>query len=249
MSPKEEDDVRAADTFSQSSHEGDEDSDDDDKDDIHDSHDIPFWRQHWLAALVAVLAASATHFFHSQLLSQSSTLIFPFLEPSTSKHAHLGSFDRTANISFCNTLPRSKDSLDWMDFYIPRDHYEVLQAFYLADEAEDDYYDDKDFFSPTRRTWTNQHSSTTHKNPEFQCLLEQGQRAHASGKFKGTTYFYKTPTMDQIYPNFAQEGGVVLGGVALAGTPMSRQRKLQQPPLTFTGFAAKFVNLSPNQSS
>ena len=239
MSHKEEDDMRATETYSLSSHEGDddEDGDEDDDDDEDTDEDVPPWRQHWLAVVVAVLAASATHLLHSQR-SEASSSMFPFLEQSTSKHAHVDSFERTANVSFCHTQPHSKDGLEGMDFYIPREHYEALQAFYLADEVQDDFYD-LDYFSSSRIPT----SPTRSRNPEFHCLLEQGQRPHASGKFKGTTYYYKTPTMEQMYPQIVEEGTIVVGGVAASAT--SRKRRLQQPPLTFTGFAAKFVNLSP----
>jgi prolyl 4-hydroxylase len=242
MSSKKDDEVRAAETYSVSSHEAEDDCDnDDDVDDdddavtVNDADDKPFWRQHWLAVVVAVLAASATQYFRTQ----PSETLFPFLERSSSKHAHLDSFDRTANISFCTTMPNSKGTLDWMEFYIPQEYFETLKAFYLADDLKDDYYD-LAYFSIGGRTPL----QSTSGNPEFQCLLEQGQRPHASGKFKGTTYHYKTPTMEQIYPQFLEEdGSVMLGGVV--GKTMSRQRRLQQPPLTFTGFASKFVNLSP----
>ena len=49
----------------------------------------------------------------------------------------------------------------------------------------------------------------------------------------------QTPTLEQIYPDLVSSKN----SKAVA---TDRQRKLQQPPLEFTGFAAKFVNLSPD---
>jgi prolyl 4-hydroxylase len=74
------------------------------------------------------------------------------------------------------------------------------------------------------------------QNPEFACLLDQRNNKAHNIKFKGTTYYYQKPTMEEIYPELAEE--------ANSGS-VSRQRKLQQPPLVFTGFASKFVNMSP----
>jgi prolyl 4-hydroxylase len=136
---------------------------------------------------------------------------------------------RTANISFCHSFSDIRISrLQRMDFYIPQEYFETLQVFYQADEAEDDMYERQDY------------DALPLQNPEYQCLLDQRQNiANTAKKFKGITYYYKSPIMEDIYPELAKE--YLLGG----GSKMSRQRKLQQPPLVFTGFAAKFVNLSP----
>jgi hypothetical protein len=244
----EEHAVGASETYSQSSHEDNDEEDDDDEvmsldDNGSEKKEVPFWRQHFLAFIVALLAAAASHWYNTSRSGRSANVLFPYAEPSTSKHAHLEGFLRTANISFCNGNEydfrfRSppKDTLEVMDFYIPQDHFEALQTLYQADDAEDDYYQQQ----------PGEYAANTpmlRQNPDFQCLLQQKQRAHASGKFKGTTYYFRQPTMQEIYPELADDSAVTAG--ASTSTSNSRKRRLQQPPLVFTGFAAKFVNLSP----
>jgi prolyl 4-hydroxylase len=50
--------------------------------------------------------------------------------------------------------------------------------------------------------------------------------------------------LEDIYPDLTAAGSS--GTQVSTVGPQSRKRKLQQPPLDFTGFAAKFVNLSPD---
>lgn len=233
MALKEEEDVAAAETYSQSSHdEGDHDDDDDVASlEMDDNDAMPFWRQHWLALVVAIMAAMASHWYTGTSNGTRSSYLFPFVERSTLKHAHLEGFSRTANISFCNDHKSvAKQSLEVMDFYIPLDYYDTLRSFYQADQIEDDHYEQVEY------------SNLPMDNADFSCLIQQGQRPHGSGKFRGTTYFFRTPTMEEIYPDL--EDSVVVGTAAVSAS-ISRQRRLQQPPLVFTGFAAKFVNLSP----
>jgi len=246
-SEKEEEEVGASETYSHSSQEDDHDDDDDDlsiDENENKKEDAPFWRQHRLAIVTALIAAACSHWYNtSGAATGDKHSRFPFLEASTSKHAYLEDFRRTANISFCrNTIIRDTSSspLEMLDFYIPQEHYETLLAFYQADDAEDDYYEQR----------FDQYSHIPLQNPEVACLVEQYERPHASGKFKGTTYFFRQPTMEEIYPELAaQENGVSVGASrsssSSTSTSVSRQRRLQQPPLVFTGFAAKFVNLSP----
>ncbi len=227
MTYKEEEDVAAAETYSQSSH--DEEEEEDDVNASADDIELPFWRQHWLAMAVALMAAMASHWYNFKAAGEGA--IFPFAELSTLKHGHLENFYRTSNISFCNDFKSpAKQTLEAMDFYIPLEHYDTLRAFYQADQMKDDYYEQVEY------------SNLPTENPDFSCLVQQGHRPHGSGKFRGTTYFFRTPTMEEIYPELEDDKTV---GTAVVSTTMSRHRRLQQPPLVFTGFAAKFVNMSP----
>ena len=129
---EEDEDVGASETYSQSSHE------DDDDDEIEDDN-VPFWRQHWPALVAAVVAAVVSHSYNTR----SSVALFPFLEPSTVKHAHLESFVRTANVSFCpSPQGRQHPRLNVLDFYIPQEYYSTLHDFYLADSLDVDSYAD-----------------------------------------------------------------------------------------------------------
>jgi prolyl 4-hydroxylase len=216
-------DAAAADTFSHSSNE---DHDDDeysyDGDDAEAEEKVPFWRQHLWAIVVSVIAATASH-----LVQQSHRENADEVQVSP-RHAYVDKFHRTANISFCQSLPEeiSGGGLKTMDFYIPQDLFESVVAYYQADEFEDDLYENLNS------------NALSLDNPEFQCLVGQQRHNSPHQKFKGITYYYKNPTLQEIYPELAAQGGA-------DDSKMSRQRKLQQPPLVFTGFAAKFVNMSP----
>ena len=211
-----DDELAAAETYSRSSHE--DSSDDDESHYDEDEEPTPFWRQHFVAIMVALVAASVSH-----LYSQSQVVSMP--EKSSSKHAHLEDYVRTANISFCQSLPeRIERRLQLMDFYIPQEYFESLQIFYQADEAQDDMYE------------LDHYRSEPLGNPEYKCLTHQRQSNAHYVKFKGTTYYYKSPSMEEIYPELAKDASSV---------SLNRKRKLQQSPLVFTGFASKFVNLSP----
>jgi hypothetical protein len=240
---EEEEEFAAAETYSQSSHEDEHDDNDDDEslayeDEEDNTPQEAFWRQHILAIVVALLASVGSHFYsqQQQTLARSS-VTENHSYSSSSKHAHLEQYVRTANISFCLSTPLpkmsgAKSGLKVMDFYIPQEQYQTLQVFYQADEAEDDLYE---------QTHYNDDSSLL-QNPEFQCLLGQRRKDDPNRKFKGTTYYYKDPSMEEIYPEFLANNEITTTNT---GGEMTRQRKLQQPPLVFTGFAAKFVNLSP----
>ena len=66
-----------------------------------------------------------------------------------------------------------------MDFFIPQEHFSILQMYYQADEAQDDMYEVQEY-------------SNLPQNPEFECLLDQKQKASLQNrKFKGSTYYYK----------------------------------------------------------
>ena len=187
-----------------------------------DDDNLPFWKQHWQAVVIAFLAATAGHLFQrTQLAPQPE-----YDNKYSPKHGYVDGFHRTANISFCPTLPKGNipsSRLTAMDFFIPQNLFEVVAAYYQADESEDDMFEN-----------LNSHSLPL-SNQDFQCLIEQQKHTASNQKFKGLTHYSKDRTLEEIYPELAPKDV----------STMSRRRKLQQPPLTYTGFAAKFVNMSP----
>lgn len=170
-----ENDVAATETFSQSSNEVNEyDGDDGSEGEYSDDEETqPFWKEHLVAIVIAVAAAIGGHFYNQR---QAFTII----NDSTTKHPYVESFIRMANTSFCHSLPRHSDPhLSLMDFYVPDEHFKVLEMYYQADEAQDDMYELQEY------------TDVSH-DPEFQCLLAQKQKiTHHSTKFKGSSYHYK----------------------------------------------------------
>jgi len=133
-----------------------------------------------------------------------------------------------------------------LDFYIPRDHFESFQVFYVAEQTEDETYTETDNIASI--VIKEKHNVMLKGNAEFQCLFEQHQSKSSNVKFKGKTHFYKEPTLEEIYPELASKKSSSSSNIVPSNSPTryskERQRNLQQPPLTFTGFSAKFVNLN-----
>jgi hypothetical protein len=172
-----EQDVAAAETYSHSSHEED-DYDNEDSIVNGEEEEQPFWRQHLPAILIAFMAAVAGHVYNQQKDSSSFSLFQP--NQSTVKHPHVEQFVRTSNISFCQSLPAGGNKhLKQMDFYIPQEQLDTLQKYYLADETQDDMYEQL-------------HYDTLSNDPDFECLQEQQRRASSKSiKFTGKSYYYK----------------------------------------------------------
>ncbi len=223
----------------------DEDGDGDEYDDeIDESDDVPFWREHFFAIFIAFMASIVVH-STKQTNTSAKSLLPSFLSRpsfgySFNKHDHLKDFSRTANISFCRQEIQSPASkrLHSMDFYVPRESFESLQTFYVADHTEDNSYADSDRLVSDSSSPESVDVTLT-DNDEYQCLLQQHVNNPADKKFKGTTYFYKDPTLEEIY----REVATGQTSTSVASSSKERQRKLQQPPLTFTGFATKVINL------
>ena len=236
---------KEADTFSQSSgsdndHDDDESVNEEDDDDDDEDDDEPTswksillgaWKEHLMAMVVALLATVASHYYAK---GSASGVEYP-LHPI---HPHLGAYVRTANISFCNSLlplaPGSEnhqDRLELMDFFVQPHLVDMMRLFYQADYQEDDFYErisQVDFLEASSS------EALSSNNPEVACLMDQ---ARSQAPVRGTTYYYKSPTIEDMYPE---------GQDSTTPTMMKPlKRKLTQPHLTYTGYAAKFINLSP----
>ena len=229
--------------------EEDDEEDEDFDDEIGESEDVPFWKEHFFAILVAFIASIVVHSTNQSGTTGTmgsaktflpSFLVGQFLGNSLEKHDHLIGYSRTANVSFCRQeiQPAASKRLHSMDFYLPRDHFETLQSFYVADELEGNSYTESDILVSSS-TQSSGLDETLKDNVEYQCLLQQHRSNPMDKKFKGTTFFYKDPTLEEIY----REVTTTESATSIAKTSNQRKRKLQQPPLTFTGFATKVINL------
>ncbi|VEU38480.1 unnamed protein product [Pseudo-nitzschia multistriata] len=219
-----------------------ESDDEEEYDEDEDIEDISFWREHGLAILVAFAASIIVHFHNQNLISLSGFLNRLPFGTNSERHSHLDGFSRMANVSFCRQRiqPPASERLNSMDFYIPRDHFESLLTFYVADLDEDDYYANTDIAVSSSRK--EDLGARLKDNKEFECLSEQHHINPTDKKLKGTTYFYKDPTLEEIYPELMKENTTPNLSMVKKSSN-ERKRQLEQPPLRFTGFAAKFVNL------
>src|SRR6056300_971806 len=90
--------VDAAETYSHS--DDDEDYEDEEDSVTDEDEEAPFWRQHLLAIVIAIIAAFVSHIWN-QSQQENSTSLLNRLEFSTQKHPHVQDYRRTANVSFC----------------------------------------------------------------------------------------------------------------------------------------------------
>ena len=176
------------------------------------------WKQHFVAVLVALLATTFAYQRSQQFVVEDSQ--HPLHKLVNERHAHLSDYRRTANLTFCDDLAiRPSDELRLMDFNIPNRLLPALQAHYTADDLEDDDYSRANEF-------------VSSEDEQFQCLLDKVATTQKS-YVAGLTYYYPSPTVDSMYADRQ--------AVSVKANPS----RLTPVHLTFTGFAAKFVNLSP----
>jgi prolyl 4-hydroxylase len=189
--------------------DGDGDDDDDDEDDSWLSELKSSWKQHLMAVLMALAAATAG-FLHLQTPTE---LVMSLDELLMHRHDHLHRFERMANVTFCTDRLSDAHGLDssmeLLEVKLPTRMVKSLEYHFRADMLQDDNY-------------TNVLTDSGEiSNEQFECL--KAQSAHQT-MATASTWVYQTPTVKEI---------------------------LNDPDalpvyLSFTGFAAKFFNLSPN---
>jgi prolyl 4-hydroxylase len=178
----------------------------------------------------------------------------PFYDADS--HAHLLGFQRTANISFCGahhllsmdtTTRNNNNNLAVMDFRVPVSLLPVLQLHYAADLEQDDDYSSI-LVQPsayTASTTSDIHYDDvldrivrlTKDHPQVQCIQQQLLRSTPQKSYvQGFSLYYKEPSLESMYPDLA---------IAAQQGQQQRPPLLQPASLSFTGFGAKFVNLSP----
>jgi len=175
------------------------------------------WKQHSVAIFVAVLATAATN-THLQRSNTSVAEIVeaPSLAPRFHEpHSHLDQYRRTANVSFCELLPSLTSNR--------------LQPM--------DFHVQKDFIRTMKMHFQadllqDNHYETVLQlrdqvgvaHADIDCMERQAQETSKTF-IKGATQYAVEPSIASLYPGETE--------------------KVQAAHLTFTGFGAKFVNLSP----
>lgn len=168
--PRYDETVAVAETYSHS--EDDEEYDDDSV--VEEEEEVPFWRQHLPAIMIAFVAAMAGHLWN-QSQQQSTLLKTP--EFSTLQHPHVQDYRRTANISFCpneKIVHGGNEFLKSMDFFVPTEFHDTIVKYYQADIVEDDLYEQL------------RYSKLPANNRNIDCLKSQ-----KGLKYKGTSFYYQ----------------------------------------------------------
>ena len=266
---EEEDDGHDECHEEESSSDSYDDDDDDDDDDDEDSLSLAevltsghFWRQHAIAIVVACLATILAVWYQSEQHSSSqlqqthsSWRWWLGLGPARhdeawfSKHAHLDNYQRTANISFCSVLGEisSETGLVGMDFDISHQWIQALHWHFVADSWQDDEYE---------RVMKHAERPSLLKpgqHVEWDCLQQQQQSADEHRRsITGYSYYYKPPRFQEYYRSEDAEAPSMIND----STPplqrhahkvkQAKQERLKPAHISFTGFGAKFVNLSPD---
>ncbi|GKY99001.1 hypothetical protein MPSEU_000855800 [Mayamaea pseudoterrestris] len=222
----------------------DQDDDDDDEFTLLESLRAA-WKQHVCAILVAILA-TIVYACYQQLNGPAaeSDVLAPTAVLFDRMHTHLKSYQRTANITFCNTpadadgelLAKRESTLVSFEFTVPKSLLPAMILHYAADFMQDDDYshvlllDNQDLASEAL-----EHSDE--RDSEIACLKQQVN--DGVNLLKGHARYYQSPTLESMYLDHGATS------TSLSFVNHKRQAKLQPAHLTFTGFAAKFFNISP----
>lgn len=202
------------------------------------------WQQHAVAVFIAMIAAVVVHqYTHVAPMEQHGAVPVPFRRPSVAmpharrspssapvkleKHPHLHEYRRMDNLTFCNRMEPT-NGLKIVDFNIPKRLIPALGLHVAADALQDDDYSkvlEPDFDV----------EAVLEDDLMYQCLLTQSSLTTKSF-IKGLAYFYPTPGFESMYPDHEQKSAISVKQSA---------PKLHPTQLTFTGFAVKVVNLSP----
>ena len=242
------------------SHSDEDDHDEDDDDDDDESTTSWWdefrssWRQHCVAILIAVLA-TAFAFMHPYYLSPPNIFSSKYSgrrlatyhtmsdnashipPPLQSHHPHefLERFERTANVSFCSAVDQKIFLSDFstMDFHVPKDLVHTLALHFQIDLLQED-----DVSTYVRSIGILKNTSG---HDQIQCILRLKEYS-PQDYIKGVTFFYKKPSIESMYHS-AQEHQLERSTSDL-NQPTKNSPLITETVLSFTGFAAKFVNMA-----
>lgn len=178
------------------------------------------WKQHCAAIAIAVFATALAY----QSTNFSARNFFPY-NPLT-PHAYLDTYQRTANITFCiGGEPHNDNNLSRFEFRLPKTLIPAMVTHFAADRIKDDSYSQV----------LNDLPAGIDEHPQVICLEQQNEMATTKSYLLGHAYYYPKPSFQSMYPEEQRKVPSVMGKIP----------KLHPAHLTFTGFGAKFVNLSP----
>lgn len=206
-------------------------SDDEDEDEENAWIDdfVASWRQHCIAVIVAVSATVLAYYYQKlaggisviaskrvkRLMLAPTTLEDLHQKQQQQPHSHLHQYRRTANVSFCGMATPIATELAVMDFNVPNS---LIPS--MALHFQDDWLHDDEAYP------------SGEQHPETLCM-DRLERTSQQKFIKGVTFYYKAPGLGSMYRE--QLGSEV--------DPLAKRKKIQAVLLTFTGFAAKFVNM------
>lgn len=210
-------------------------NDDDDEDTSIWADLISSWQQHTMAIGVAILATVLAFYLQSKLFkthpSYGRRMEADHQRRSVpQQHQHLQHYERTGNLSFCGMQASSamdESQLKIMDFRLSSELISSMELHFFADQEKT---------SNTLGIFgAKQDALMTMRNTQIQCLRRMSLDSRQK-LVKGMTYFYEKPSIESLYQ--MTEDPYRNNGAAIG-----RTSQLKEVYVSFTGFAAKFVNM------
>lgn len=206
-----------------------EDDDNDEEDEEDEDDDDSFWtdlssswQQHSLAMLIGIVAAVLGY----NHLSSTGDAVHLWNEITAgTSHEHVHTYQRTASLHFCmdnhhQQQRQASPNLLSMEFQVPKEMLSQMEHHYRVDSIQEQARKSHGIQQLLEAAKTVELTS-----PQFHCLQ---QSPSSKSYFPGRTLVYETPSIQSI-----------------ANEESSATKKVQAAPLSFSGFAAKFFNLSP----
>lgn len=212
------DKINDADSVDDEDDYSDEEEHNDSNNDNDDAWNLKsLWRQHSVAIMVALVAATIS-FYHLKTTTTATPtemMILSVHELRMHQHVHLNQYERMANVSFCSDrlddiTDNRLHSMLPLQLRFSQEMIHSLIYHYTADSIQDDDYS-KVSTATTAADVT---------NAEFHCMTDLAETHLMT---LGSTWVYQTPTIQEI----------------------SNDPNAIPASISFTGFAAKFFNLSP----
>lgn len=178
------------------------------------------WRQHMLAIFVAIAAASFFHFSANDTTASASlqrlnAYVHEWMTGMPHPHVHI--YKRMANVSFCSHHAGEHDPHPASS--LTRFDFNIPREYIHVMEShfKADLLEEDEY----NEVWS---ATTQVGSEEYKCLRERTKMASKAPKVKGFAWGYQSPPVARMFPYEEQKTAA---------------------PLSFTGFAAKFVNLGP----
>ena len=240
----------------------DDDADEEDKDEegaLSYLFDKSNMKQHAFAILVALVATGISYFHFNgngngsppiPISTQTLQRTTP-LKPTAIHHHH--SYKRTSNLIFCpletpspaesypqriqkalNTDRHIEGNLQLFQFNLPKQYIDIINDYYIADETFDDFYN---------HTLTIDNGEMT-ENVHFQCLVDT-MSIYQKSTVPMHSIAYIHPSIATYYKN-QPANTKPKSNISVKSILEGRNDETEMTPasLTYTGFTAKFINLS-----
>lgn len=242
-------------------HSDDDEADEDNEGMLSYLFDKDSLKQHSFAILVAIIATiiSYYHLLPNDTSSYAMQEPIPLetkrtrskpLKPTISHHHH--KYKRTDHVMFCpptgseigkggsEIISKSLQdtnidaNLHLFQFNFPKEYTDLMNDYFLADESMDDEY--------TQMVKSDEYADMT-EHEQFTCLIDSTIELSHKSTVPMSGIAYKQPHVSTFYKHDSMPK---VTSVKLALQNDGEKEGMRPVSLTYTGFTAKFINLSTN---